>query len=93
MIDEHGSLREVNMRSKLKAGNIYTYPGNRHNRFKINTMSLPDTPSDDGGAPGVSVTWLSRPGSRSGKTFWYPAWSEEEFWNLFLFKDAVDAQG
>ena len=75
------------MRSKLDVGNKYTFKGYTNNCFRINSMSIPGTPSDDGGIPGVSVTWLNR----SGGTFWYPVASEKDFWSNILFANAVDA--
>jgi hypothetical protein len=74
------------MRLRLAAGNKYCFPGYQNNGFKINSMSLPGTESDDGGLPGVSVTWLNH----SGGTYWYPVCYEDEFWNNILFANAVD---
>lgn len=75
------------MRSKLDVGNKYIFPGYPNNGFVVNSMSLPGTSSDDGGLPGVSVTWLNR----AGGTFWYPVISENEFWRNILFANAIDA--
>ena len=48
------------MRSKLAVGNKYCFPGCPGNGFVVNSMSLPGTPSDDGGLPVVHV--LDDPG-------------------------------
>lgn len=42
-------------RRPLAVGNVYRYKGYPGNGFKVTAMSLPGTPSDDGGLPGVAV--------------------------------------
>lgn len=76
------------MRSPLAVGNVYRFKGYKNNGFKITAISLPGTPSDDGGIPGVSVKWLNTSNGRG----WYPFASEQEFWDHMLFKNAVDSE-
>lgn len=58
------------------------------NGFKITGMSLPGTPTDDGGLPGVAVKWLNK----SGFHGWYPFKTETEFWSYTLFRNACDPE-
>lgn len=74
-------------RSPLAEGNIYRYPGYPNNGFRVKALSFPDTPSDDGGLPGVSIQWLNR----AGGSAWYPFACETDFWDNLLFFNAVDA--
>ncbi len=71
-------------RKPLAVGNVYRFAGYRGNGFKITAMSLPGTPSDDGGLPGVAVQWLNHAKQRG----WYVFHSENEFWNYHLFSNA-----
>lgn len=75
-------------RRPLAVGNIYRFRGYRCNGIKITAMSLPGTPSDDGGLPGVAVQWLNHSRQRG----WYVFHSEREFWEDILFNNAVDPE-
>ncbi len=75
-------------RKPLAIGNIYRFPGYPNNGFCVTAMSLPGTPSDDGGIPGVAVQWLN-PGKQR---MWYPVASEKAFWQYFLFASACDPE-
>ncbi len=75
-------------RRALAVGNVYRFKGYRGNGFKITGMSLPGTPSDDGGLPGVAVQWLNH----SADHGWYPFRTEQEFWNYLVFANACDPE-
>jgi len=75
-------------RRPLAVGNIYRFRGYAKNGFKIVGMSLPGTPSDDGGLPGVAVQWINRTRERG----WYPFRSETEFWSYPYFANAEDPE-
>lgn len=72
------------VRRPLAVGNVYRFKGYPRNGFKVVAMSLPGTPSDDGGLPGVAVQWLNHSRVRG----WYPFDSEAEFWAHMLFSNA-----
>jgi hypothetical protein len=72
----------------LEVGNIYRFRGYAKNGFKIVGMSLPGTPSDDGGLPGVAVQWLNYGRERG----WYVFHSETDFWNYLVFRNAEDPE-
>lgn len=75
-------------RRPLAVGNVYRYKGHKGNGFKVTAMSLPGTPSDDGGLPGVAVQWLNHTRDHG----WYPFRSEAEFWEYMLFSNACDPE-
>ncbi len=75
-------------RRPLAVGNIYNFRGYKNNGIRITAMSLPGTPTDDGGLPGVGVKWLNY----SKFHGWYPVKSETEFWNHMLFRNARDPE-
>lgn len=75
-------------RRPLAVGNIYRFRGYARNGFKIVGMSLPGTPSDDGGLPGVAVQWLNHSKQRG----WYVFHSETDFWNYLCFRNAEDPE-
>lgn len=76
------------IRTPLAVGNVYRFRGYKNNGFRVTAMSLPGTPSDDGGLPGVAVQWLNTPRVRG----WYPVCSEAEFWECPLFSNACDPE-
>ena len=75
------------LRRPLAVGNVYQFKG-WPTKVKIKAMSLPGTPSDDGGLPGVSVKWLNN-NNGSG---WWPFRTEAEFWADFRFSNLVDPE-
>lgn len=82
------NLNTIQNRRPLEVGNIYRFKGYKGNGFKITGMSLPGTPTDDGGLPGVAVKWLNK----SGFHGWYPFKTETEFWSYTLFRNACDPE-
>jgi hypothetical protein len=85
---DSGVQLERRARRPLAVGNIYRFKGYKSNGFKVVAMSLPGTPSDDGGLPGVSVKWLNK----AVWNCWYPFNSEAEFWAHILFSNACDPE-
>lgn len=77
---------ETKTRQPLAVGNVYQFHG-YPTKIKIVGMSLPGTPSDDGGLPGVAVKWLGNCNLQRG---WYPFRSEAEFWDALIFRNAYD---
>jgi len=75
-------------RRPLAVGNVYRFKGYKNNGFRVTAMSLPGTPSDDGGLPGVAVKWLNHSRARG----WYVFKSEQEFWDFLLFRNACDPE-
>lgn len=83
----HSELNGL-VRRPLAVGNVYRFKGYKGNGFKVTAMNLPGTPSDDGGLPGVAVTWLNKRKAHG----WYPFASEADFWAHPLFSNACDEE-
>jgi len=73
------------IRKPLAVGNKYIFPKFPINGFEIIFFIFSDTPSSDGGIPGVSLKWFGN----TKVSYFYPFNSEESFWNNLLFKDSV----
>lgn len=71
-------------RSRLAAGNRYTYPNFSRNGFVVKWFTF----AKGDGLPGVAIEWF---GAKKFSGF-YPFPTEREFWQSMYFKNAVDAQ-
>jgi hypothetical protein len=74
------------VRASLARGRRYQFAG-YPSGIKINHVSFRGHPEEDGGLPGVSVSWWG--GLRRSRMF-YPCRDEEEFWAMDIFKNAFD---
>jgi hypothetical protein len=76
-------------RNPLAVGNEYSfgpmYPGAG---FRVTSIQLPGRAGYDGGSSGVAVQWLYGDKRRQ----FYLVKSEDEFWSLPQFKNAIDAE-
>jgi hypothetical protein len=81
-------IMAAHQRRPLAVGNVYRYPGYPNNGFVVTAMSLPGTPTDDGGIPGVAVKWLNP----TKEEMWYAVPDEKTFWQNILFANACDPE-
>jgi hypothetical protein len=80
--------RTTHKRRPLAVGNVYRFPRYPNNGFVVTAMSLPGTPTDDGGIPGVAVKWLNP----TKEEMWYAVPDEKTFWQNILFANACDPE-
>ena len=74
------------VRAPLSRGRKYQFRG-YPSGIKINHVAFRGHPEDDGGLPGVSVSWWG--GIRRPRMF-YPCRNDAEFWAMEIFRNAYD---
>jgi hypothetical protein len=74
------------VRAPLARGRRYQFAG-YPSGIKINHVAFRGHPEDDGGLPGVSVSWW---GGIRRRGMFYPCRNDAEFWAMDIFSNAFD---
>jgi hypothetical protein len=84
--DGQGVVLPRLVRAPLARGRRYQFAG-YPSGIKINHVAFRGHPEDDGGLPGVSVSWW---GGIRRRGMFYPCRNDAEFWAIDIFSNAFD---
>jgi hypothetical protein len=84
--ERKGGCLPCRVRAPLARGRRYQFAG-YPSGIKINHVAFRGHPEDDGGLPGVSVSWW---GGIRRRGMFYPCRNDAEFWAIDIFSNAFD---